>query len=148
MSVKPVEVPRGALAFCRGTLAAALWAALLSRRPSLVAAAALVLALSAVLGVRRAPLVALYRVTVPRLLPVGEVVVDAHAERFARVLGALLFSACFALLLLAPPAGRGMLLLLALAKTAGAFGHCCGVRLYECLSSRGGCCAPARRDHD
>lgn len=148
MSVEPVELPRGALAFCRGTLAAALWAALVLRRPALVVAAALVLAVSAALGIRRASLVALYRVTVHRLLPAGTVVVDARAERFARALGAGLFSVCFVLLLLAPLVGRGMLLALALGKTAAAFGHCGGVRLYEILHSRGGGRARERRGDD
>jgi hypothetical protein len=138
--VRPVVLPRAAFAFCRWTLALALWAALVLRQPWLVAATAVVLAASALLGVDRAPLVALWRHTVHRLAPSNDVVLNEPAMRFAHSLGALLSALTYALLLLAPAAGRVALILLVAVKTAGAFGFCTAGRLYECVASGGGCC--------
>jgi hypothetical protein len=145
---KPVEVPYAAYAFCRWLLALLLWAAFLFRLPLLVALAACLLALSALLGVKRAPLIVLYRCTLHRLLPSRDVVLDEHAMRFAHTLGTLLTATCFALLLLAPRAGRAMLACVVVAKTVGALGFCPGAKLYECLISGSGCCGMVRNSRD
>jgi hypothetical protein len=138
--VKPVALPRAAFAFCRWTLAAALWAALLLRQPWLVAVTAGVLGASALLGVGRAPLVVLWRVTLHRIAPTRDVVLNELAMRFTHAIGALLAAATYALLLLAPPIGRAGLILLVAVKTVGALGFCPAGKLYECVTSGGGCC--------
>jgi hypothetical protein len=123
----------------------ALWLALFFRRSELVAAVALVLAASAVVGVRRAPLVALWRGTLHRLWPTEDVVLDGNAMRFAHALGAALTTICLVLLLTTPVAGRAMLAVVALAKTSGALGFCSALKLYGCVNANGGCCALVRR---
>jgi len=138
--IKPVAVPRAAFAFCRWTLAVALWAALLLRQPWLVAVTAVVLGVSALLGVGRAPLVVLWRITLHRVVPTGDVILNEHAMRFAHALGALLAAITYAFLLLAPPLGRAGLILLVAVKTIGALGFCPAGKLYECVAGGGGCC--------
>ncbi len=142
--VRPAEVPAGAFAFCRWSLALALWAAALFRAPWLVAATGAVLAASALLGVARAPMILLWRWTVHRILPTREVVLDANALRFAHALGAALCAAVLALLVLAPAAGRIALLVLVGLKTVGALGFCTASKLYQCTAS-GGCCGAVGR---
>lgn len=138
--VKPVALPKAAFAFCRWTLAAALWAALLLRQPWLVAVTAVVLGVSALLGVGRAPLVVLWKITLHRVAPTDDVILNEYAMRFAHVLGALLAAGTYALLLLAPPVGRAGLILFVAVKTISALGFCPAGKLYECVTSRGGCC--------
>jgi hypothetical protein len=137
LKAKPVEVPRGAFAFCRWSFAVALWAAFLLRQPVAVAVVAAVLAVSAVTGIGRSPLVLLWRGTVHRLWPSRSETVDERGLRFAHALAAVLCSAAVVLLQGFPPAGRGLLVLIAVSKTLGALGFCTAYRLWESLLVRG-----------
>jgi hypothetical protein len=138
--VKPVAVPSAAFAFCRWTLAITLWAALLLRQPGLVAVTAVVLGVSALLGVGRAPLVVLWKLTLHRVIPTRDAILNEHAMRFAHALGALLAAVTYVFLLLAPTVGRAGLILLVAVKTIGALGFCPAGKLYECVVGGGGCC--------
>lgn len=141
--VRPVEVTAGSFAFCRWSLALALWVALLARQPWLVGATGLVLAASAVVGVQRAPMVALWRMTGERLWPSRPSILDARPLRFAHAFGAVCCGATWLLLHSAPRAGLVALAALVLPKTIGAFGFCTASRLYSC-AARGGCCGLTR----
>lgn len=142
--VKPVEVTAGSFAFCRWSLAAVLWGALLARQPWLVAATGLVLAVSAGVGVGRAPMIALWRLSGERLWPSQVVVLDERAMRFAHGAGAVLCSLSWLLLVTAPRAGLVALVALVILKTVGALGFCTASRLYSC-AAKGGCCGLTRR---
>jgi hypothetical protein len=141
--VRPVEVPSVAFAFCRWSLALALWGALLAGQPLLVALTGLVLAASALLGVERSPMIVLWRWTGHRFLPTDDVVLDANAMRFAHGAGALLCGLVYAMLLAAPRAGFVALLALVALKTIGACGFCTASKLYEC-AAQDGCCRLSR----
>jgi hypothetical protein len=141
---KPVVVQRGAFLFCRTSLAVALWVALVLRLPWLVAATAVVLALSALLTVARAPLVVAYTWTLGRVWPGGSEVLDERAMRFAHLVGALMVSASWLLLIVRPRSGYVCLALVAVAKTAGALGFCSALRFYGCMNSDT-CCRWADR---
>ncbi len=142
--VRPVAVSSGGFAFCRWTLALALWAALLGGQPWLVAATGSILAASALLGIRRSPMILLWRATGQRVLPTTDVVLDAKAMRFAHGVGALLCGLVYAMLLTWPQVGFFALLALVGLKTIGACGFCTASKLYEC-AAQGGCCGLARR---
>lgn len=144
MICKPVPVPRGGFIFCRTSLAVVFWLAFVFRLPGLLAAAALILGLSALLGIRRAPLVWLWNSTLGRVVPSRIEYLDQNAMRFAHGLGFLLSAAATALLYLQPPAGRVLLFVLCLAKTAGALGFCTAQKLYQCVSDDT-CCTWLRR---
>ena len=141
---RPAAVQRGAFIFCRTTLAVLLWAALPLRAPWLVALCALILAASAILGVRRAPLVALYAATFGRRWPGGTEVLDERGMRFAHTLGTLLVGGTAVLLYAAPRAGLAALFVVAVLKTVGACGFCTALRLYRCLTDES-CCAFLKR---
>lgn len=150
-SCKPVSITRGAFAFCRYTLAILLWVALIMGLKWLVIVTAAILALSALLTVRRAPLVVLYTVTVERLFPSGVEVLDEHAMRFAHTFGVLLLGIALGLLYYPPTVRAGwiFLLLVALAKTVGALGFCAAGRMYTCMAnSHGSCCGFLRKRKD
>jgi uncharacterized membrane protein len=144
LPVRPVTIPSFAFHFCRIGVTALLWAALLLSAPWLAVLCLVVLALSALLGVERSPLVVLWSQTVERLRPSRPVVLDRNGMRFAHAAGTLLLALAVALLYTQPAIGRWALLAVALLKTAAAAGGCSAMKLYQCLSD-GGCCS-GRRD--
>lgn len=139
--VKPVAVPSAAFAFCRYTLALLIWAALIFHYKPLMILAFILFALSAVLKVRRAPLILLYSYTVNKIFKSPDEVLNEAAMRFAHIMGATFSLVCIGLLYFAPPVvGWSAVLVFAIMKSISAFGYCPASKLYECLSS-GGCCA-------
>ncbi|MCC6442228.1 MAG: DUF4395 family protein [Armatimonadetes bacterium] len=141
LSVKPVSVSRFGFAFCRYTVTLFLWLAFFTRTREPILAAAVVMALSAVLTVRRAPLIALWNISLQRFFPGQTVMLDEHAMRFAHTLATVMLAATLALLYGGyDHLGRVFLMYIAAFKTIGAVGFCPVSRLYGCLSGQGGCC--------
>lgn len=139
--VKPVSVPSAAFAFCRYTLALLIWTSLLLHSKPVLIAAFVLFALSAILKVRRAPLILLYSYTVNKVFKSPDEVLNEAAMRFAHIMGASFSLVCLGLLYFAPPAfGWSAVLVFAIMKSISAFGDCPASKLYECVSN-GGCCA-------
>lgn len=138
--VKPVSVSRGAFAFCRYTIAVLLWCSVVFRVKELVLAAFIILTLSVILKVKRAPLILLYTYTVDKLFPTGQVILDEKGIRFAHTVGAVVSFLCLILLyFINPTAGWALTVLLAILKTSAAFGFCSALKLYQCVNG-GTCC--------
>ena len=138
---RPVAVPKGGFLFCRYGTAVLVWAALLFRLEALLWLVFAVLALSALLKVRRAPMILLYSWTAGRLFRSGEEVLDETAMRFAHGLGAAFALACASWVHFSGGTrGWGLTLIFALVKSVSAAGFCPASKLYQCLGS-GGCCA-------
>jgi hypothetical protein len=138
--VKPVSVSKGAFAFCRYSIALLLWVAVILRMKELVLAAFIILTLSVILKVKRAPLIVLYTYTVDRLFPAGQVILDEKGIRFAHAVGAVMSGLCLILLyFISPRAGWALTVLLAVLKTSAAFGFCSALKLYQCVNG-GTCC--------
>ena len=72
----PVTISKGAFAFCRYTIAVMLWTALLFQIKSLVAVSFVILLLSYILKVQRAPLVFLYTISIDKIVPSYKELVD------------------------------------------------------------------------
>lgn len=144
---KLVQVPSAALRFCRFATAAALWIACVLHSRELALAVAAVLLLNAVLGIRLAPLVALYAATAQRLWPSPVIQVDEYALRFAHTIGALAAGAGVALAYNPDQVGLGWTILVCLAvmKTLGAVLACPVTGLYTCLAGGGQCCGWLKR---
>ena len=139
--VKPVSVPSAAFIFCRFTLALLIWASLIFHSKPLMIAVFILFALSAILKVRRAPLILLYSYTVNKIFKSPDEVLNEAAMRFAHIMGATFSLVCICLLYFAPPVfGWAAVLVFAIMKSISAFGYCPASKLYECMSN-GGCCA-------
>lgn len=137
---KPVTISNGAFAFCRYTVAVIFWAAIILRSRELVVFGFIILVLSALLKVRKAPLIVLYTQTLERLFPSDQVIVDEKGIRFAHIVGAVVSGICILLLYLVKGnAGWIMTGFLAVLKTSAALGFCSALKLYNCMNS-GSCC--------
>jgi hypothetical protein len=142
---KPVEVPRGAFLFCRWSVAVLLWIGVVLRVEAVVAFCAVVMALSAFLTVRRAPMITLYWLTVERIRPSRVEILDENGMRFAHTVATVFISAPLLVTMNGSPSAAEVawrfLFFVALFKTAGAMGYCAISRLYTCALSGGECCS-------
>lgn len=135
-----VTVQNNAFIFCRYTVAALIWIALIFKSVWVLGAVFVILAASAILKVHRAPMVWLYTNTFGRVVPSREVVLDVRAMRFAHSLGAVLAAISLSLTLRDSPFGWYFVAGFALLKTMSALGFCPAYKLWGCATS-GGCCA-------
>jgi hypothetical protein len=140
-SYQTAAVPKAAFFFCRYSMALMAWLAFLLKAKSLMVAVFVILALSALLTIRRAPLIVLYTWTLNRLFPSPAEELSVRSMRFAHTLGAVLALICLLFLyLLNERTGWGLTLLFCLIKSLSAFGLCPAYKLHGCMTS-GTCCA-------
>lgn len=135
-----VTLQENAFIFCRYTVALMVWAALIFKSAYLLVAVLVILVLSALLKVHRAPLVWLYTVTLGRVIKSKDVVLDVRGMRVAHTLGAALALASLSLVLRDSPIAWYFVGGFALLKAASAVGLCPAYKLYGCMV-KGGCCA-------
>jgi hypothetical protein len=140
----PVTISKGAFAFCRYTIAVILWAALIFQIRELVVISFVILLLSYIFKVQKAPLVVLYTHTVDRITPSDKVLVDEKGISFAHLVGTV-FSClcCIFVYFVNSIAGWMLTFLLAVLKTSAACGFCSALKLYGCLTG-GNCCRVGR----
>ncbi|MEQ8154621.1 MAG: DUF4395 family protein [Clostridiaceae bacterium] len=137
---KPASISKAAYAFCRYTVAVIFWLAIILNMKEFVLAGFIILLLSAILKVRRAPLIVLYTYTINRIFPSENVIVDEKGIRFAHSFGSAVSLICLLMLYFGNSAvGWGLTVFLAVLKTSAAFGFCSALKLYTCMNS-GTCC--------
>lgn len=136
-----MTVQNNAYLFCRYSVAVLVWAALFLQSLWLLVASFVILALSAALKVRRAPMVWLYTQTLGRFIPSRDVILDVSAMRFAHTLGAVIALVAIALVSMESPGAWYFVLAFAVLKTVSAVGFCPASKLYGCVVKGGGCCA-------
>jgi hypothetical protein len=137
---RPVTITVGSFAFCRYTIAVLVWLSLLLQNKFFVVAAFVIMLLSMLLKVGRAPLIVLYRQTIDRIWPSAPVVVDEKGIRFAHTVGTVFSLLCIIVLYWGNPlAGWILTGVLAILKTSAALGFCSALKLYNCMAG-GTCC--------
>lgn len=140
-----VAIPKAAFVFCRYTLAVLLWSGLLLHIKPLVAVVFVLLVLSAVLSIRRAPLVWLYTQTLHRVLPSADTFLSQAGMRVAHSLGATFAALCLLFLYGGcERVGWGLTLVYCVVKTISAIWACPVYKLYACMKS-GNCCTFLKR---
>ena len=133
-------VQRNAFIFCRYSVAALVWVALLLQNVWVLLAVFVILAASALLTVRRAPMILLWTRTLARFFPSEEDVLDIKAMRFAHGMGAMMALIGLSLVLHSTPFAWWFVGAFAILKTTSALGWCPAYKLWGCLA-KGGCCA-------
>ena len=135
-------VTRNELMFCRIGVAVIVWAAAILKSYELLGLAGAILGLSAILTVRRAPMILLYRYTFGFIWPGEPELVETCAYRFAHTLGFCM--AVVAWLLTYTFVGWWFAVSFAVLKSVSAGGYCPATKLYGCMKA-GGCCALTRK---
>ena len=103
MKEKIVTVQKNAFLFCKIGVGVILWSGFIFRLKELILLAFVILGLSAILGVNRAPMILFYSNTIERLYPSKKVTLNFKAMRFAHTLGTILSFICVILLYTGPP---------------------------------------------
>lgn len=138
--VKPVAVSKGGFTFCKWSVAILVAVALISQQVLLLWLTLLILAASALLKVRRAPMVWIYTQLFEGGQPQKTEILDEKAMVFAHTLGTVINLVCLVLYYFVSPTACWIMTVVFLAaKTMGACGHCSGVKLYQCLNNED-CC--------
>lgn len=143
--IRMVKVNRRSVAFCKYTLAAGLWLALILQLPAVLWAMLALLAASAGLGVDRAPLVWLADKTISRQSGAVEYI-NLYSMRFAHCFAGVVVIISLVLLGFGCPLAAWILTgLLAVLQSIAAFGFCSAAKLYDCLICNSNCCNLGRR---
>ncbi|MCP4219076.1 MAG: DUF4395 domain-containing protein [bacterium] len=140
-----VFVSIAAFRFCRYSVAVMVWLCFVLRQELIMAAVFILLAASAVLTIRHAPLIRIYDWTFGRIpaLKGKDIVLQVDAMRFAHILGALLSAGCLVFLYTGTRYAWQIVLVFALLKSVSAMGFCPGDKIFRCIGS-GGCCSFTR----
>lgn len=139
----PARITKGSFHCCRISVAVLVWAGIITRNVWFLYATAFILGLSALLKVKKAPMVWLYMQTLERLWPTERITVDENALFFAHTVGFIFTVVCIGLISL-HPAGWWVTIGLGVLKLSGACGYCSALKLYSCMSSDD-CCRVSKR---
>lgn len=137
--IRMVQVNKKAVGFCKYSLALLFWLSVLFQSFWPLLVALILLVMSAMVGVDKAPLVWLYH-RILKKAPKNEYI-NFHSMRFAHVVAAI-FAAISLLLFFA----RWMIAFdivvvgVAFLQTAASFGYCSAQKLYECVVCNQNCC--------
>lgn len=131
--IKPVTIKKTSFNLCKYGVAILIWIGFLLKMKLMLIIAALILGMSAFLGIDRAPMIILGNWTLSKWFKYGDVMLDFNGMRFAHTLGFILNLIGVILVVFIPKAGWGFVLFIAIIKTISAIGYCSGLKLYECL---------------
>ena len=130
-----MQIPVNAFRFCKITITAIIWCAFIFKLSCLVYLALIILVLSAILKIKRAPMVFLYSQTIEKLFPHKSIEINEIAMRFAHSLGAFLALICVIALLVNEQIGWWVVLGFAILKTLSMIGFCPGEAMYTCYKN-------------
>ncbi len=140
INYKPVSISKASFAFCRFGVAILVWLSFLLKSEVILGLVCLIFLLSAILKVKRAPMIRLCDVTINRIKKAPEVLVDENSIFFAHLVGLFFSLICLALVLFIDKNSVWYsVLILAILKTVAAFGFCPASKLYNCVLN-GNCC--------
>ena len=134
-----VEISKNAFVFTKVIVGILFVIALILKIKWILIVTFFILLISVLLKSKKDPLVIFYSNTIDKIIKPKVELMDLNAIRFANLLG-LSFNiiALVFLYFISPIVGWAIVLLMAILKTASAFGFCGGVKLYSCMSN--GCC--------
>lgn len=144
---KPIRISSNSFNFCKFTIAILLWTALIFQLKILLFLCFVILLLSAIFRVEKAPLVFLYRHTIEKIFPSKEIIIDENGVFFAHIIGTIFAGiSLFVIVFINSLAGWIIVGVLAVLKTSGAFGRCGAMKLYDCMNNPNGkCCRVGKK---
>lgn len=140
VSYKPVTISNASFTFCRYSMAVIAWGAFLFHSEIILVFVNIIFLLSAILKVKKAPMIRFYDVTFNRLGKPKEVMLNQNAIFFAHSVGFTMSALCVVLVLtVANPHIWFAVLGFSILKTISALGFCPASKLYDCTIN-GNCC--------
>ncbi len=139
-----MRISRNAFLFCKFTITLLVWTAYIFKIKELLLLAFLLLAASALLTIKRAPLILLYSKTIDRIFPSPKTELNLKGIRFAHITGSILSGLSLVFIYLNTSFCWYVLLGFAILKTVSTAGFCPGEKQYSWMSS-GGCCSLTKR---
>ena len=137
---KPAAISKGSFAFCRAAVAILVWLAVFWQMKVFLFLVFLIMLLSALLKVEKAPLILLYQFTVDKIKPSPKIIVDERGIFISHLAGAAFALLCLLLTwFFDDPAPWRLTILFAILQTSAAFGFCSALKLYNCING-GTCC--------
>ncbi len=130
-----MKIPVNAFRFCKISVAILLWCSFIFKYPSLLIIVFIILFLSALLKIRRAPMIVLYSYTIEKIFPSAEKEVHEKGLRFAHTMGTILSVICLTSVYLNPVTGWWVVLGFCILKTVSNLGFCPGEALYSCYEN-------------
>ncbi|HEY3414262.1 MAG TPA: DUF4395 family protein [Armatimonadota bacterium] len=141
---EPVSVSRNGFRFCRWSVTVMVWIGVIWRVEAFILAAALIMAASAILTIRNAPMIWLWTQTVDRAIPSPSEMLDVGGMRLAQSVATFALGVPWLVLNYGPASASEsmwrILVFVAGFKTLGALGYCPVSRMFTCLISGGNCC--------
>lgn len=138
-----MRVPRNAFLFCKFTITFLVWFSFIFQLKELLLASFILLLSSAILTIRRAPLIFIYSQTVERFFESPKIDLHMKGIRFAHIIGALFSGIALIFVYMDFSFCWWVVLGFALLKTVSTAGFCPGEKLYKCMKN-GGCCRITR----
>ena len=140
VTYKPVSISKASFAFCRFGMAVMVWLSFFLKAEAILAFVCFIFLLSAILKVKRAPMIRFYDLTFDKIKKAPEILVDENSIFFAHCLAFLLAFFCLVLVDTVHQPGIWFVVMgFALLKTVSAFGFCPASKLYDCTLN-GNCC--------
>lgn len=137
---KPTAISKGSFAFCRIVIAALLWLSIILQTKWLVITVFIIMLLSAIFKVEKAPLILLYKYTIDKIKPTANVIVNEKGIFVSHITGTVFAVLCIGILYFGNHlAGWLMTGLFAILQTSAACGFCSALKLYTCMMG-GNCC--------
>ncbi len=135
------QIKSAEFAFCRIGVMILVWVAFIFKIQWIVVLVFAIMLLSAILTVKYAPMILLWRYTFGLFYKGKSEILNVTAMRVAHSAGTMLSGVCIVLLYSGfYKAGWIAVGILAIMKTISALGFCPASKLYVCMSN-GGCCA-------
>ncbi len=138
-----MEISKNAFRFCKITVTVLVWLAYIFKIKELILLTFLILLFSAILKIKRAPLIVFYTYTIDKIFKSKKIDLDESAMRFAHKMGSVFSGICVLLLYLNVNIAWPIVLIFAIMKTISALGFCPGEKLYTCM--KGGCCSLTKK---
>ncbi len=133
-----MKISKNAFRFCKITITILAYLAYIFKSKELILLVFLLLLFSAILKIRRAPLIFIYSNTIDKIFHSKKIDLDEKAMRFAHSLGSIFSGLCVLLVYLNLKFAWILVLIFAIMKTISAFGYCPGEKVYSCMKN--GCC--------
>lgn len=137
------QIQINAFRFCKIAVTLMVWLAFAFKSYIFLVLVLFVLLLSALLKIKKAPMIILYSYTIERLFPSKVIEVNESGLRFAHLLGACLSVICLAITIFFPVIGWWYVLGFAILKTISMLGFCPGEAIYSCYKN--GTCSIYRK---